>query len=127
VLANTFLLQHFAHEATAESAELMLGVLKIRGHAGDPAKEMYAISGMSGRFMAHHMWAIWWALSRLGIGGLPGVYIGDEMDLGKTKLSLGIMSAIQLVVSRHLGHTNATLEESAAKFFQIKPQRTIIQ
>jgi hypothetical protein len=66
-------------------------------------------------------------LSSLGNGGLSGVFIGDEIGLGKPKLSLSIMSAIKPVVSRHSGRTNATLEESAAKFFQIEPQRTIIQ
>jgi succinate dehydrogenase/fumarate reductase cytochrome b subunit len=127
VLANTFLSQHFAHEATAEGPELKPEALKIRGYAGDPVKEIYAISGVFGCFMPHQIWGIWWALSHLGNGGLPSAYISDEMGLGKTKLSLGIMSAIKLVFRRRLGCTNAILEKSAAKLFQIEPQRTIIQ
>jgi hypothetical protein len=79
VLANTFLLKHFAHEAAAEGEELILGASKIRGHAGDPAEEMYAISEMSGRFKTHQMWGIWWALTHLGNRGLPDVYINDKM------------------------------------------------
>jgi hypothetical protein len=88
---------------------------------------MYVISEVSGHFMAHQMGGIRWMLSYLGNGGLLDVYIGDKIGLGKTKLSLSILSAIKLIISRCVGCTNTILEKSAAILFQIKPQRTIMQ